>query len=122
MELYCKNCNTLLTLSPLIKSNYKELTFIDEKELLNDNKYILASEAEFNFEIPIEYLINTNGILLSDHKDLSRFNGCCGPSEFGKLNQICTKCKFEIGVLIADCWTPRFIGIDINKVSKKPLW
>ena len=122
MNLFCKKCNKLLTLSSLKESTYDELTFIDEKELLNENNYILASEAEILFEIPIKYLIHTNSISLIDHPDKQRFSGCCGTSQFSKLNQVCPQCGFEIGVLINDCWTPKFIGLDIHKVSLKPLW
>ncbi|WP_028890453.1 hypothetical protein [Tenacibaculum ovolyticum] len=122
MKLYCKKCNDLLTPETLKKSTFKEVRFIDEKELLFDGKYIDASEVDYNFEIPIDYLINTKSIVLKNHKESVRFQGCCGPSEFGALNQVCLKCNFEIGVLVADCWTSRFIGIDKSKVSEKPLW
>ena len=122
MKLYCKKCNNLLTLESLMKSTYKEVRFIDEKELLLEDKYIKASEIDYNFGISIDYLINTKSIILKNHKESIRLQGCCGPSEFGILNQVCPKCDFEIGVIIADCWTPRFIGVDKNKVSEKPLW
>ena len=122
MELYCKKCNNLLTQTPLKKSTFKEVKFIDEEELLQNGKYIEASKIDYNFEIPIDYFVNTESILLENHKDTIRLQGCCGPGEFGKLNQVCPRCKFEIGILIADCWTSRFIGIDESKVSKKPLW
>ncbi len=111
-----------MNLSSLKESKYDELTFIDEKELLKENRYILASNAGFIFELPFKYLVNTKSILLINHNDQKRFNGCCGPSEFGKLNQVCSQCSSEIGTLISDCWTPKFIGIDGNKVSLKPLW
>ncbi|MGG6231338.1 hypothetical protein [Tenacibaculum sp. SDUM215027] len=122
MKLYCKNCNNLLTINTLKESKFDEIKFVDESELLPNGKYIEASKVGYNFEIPIDYLINTKSILLKDHKESIRFQGCCGPSEFSTLNQVCPKCNSEIGVLVADCWTSRFIGIDIRKVSLKPLW
>ena len=122
MKLYCKNCNTSLTISNLELTEQKELDFGDGRELLKQNKYILASEVDINFGQPIEYLINTKSISLINHKDFKKLQGCCGPGDLGVLNQICPNCKFEIGMLIADCWIPHFIGIDINKVSNKPMW
>ncbi len=122
MKLYCKKCNYLLTSLKLEKSELKQICLIDEKELLQDRKYIEANRIDYSFEIPIDYLINSKSISLKDHKDSIRLQGCCGPGNFGVLNQVCPKCKFEIGVLIADCWTPRFIGIDKSKISEKPLW
>lgn len=122
MDLYCKQCNYKLTPHSLKEAISKELSYIDEEELLKEGMYISTIEADYFFNISIDYLLNSKSTVLIDHQDSTRFNGCCGPSEFGKLNQICPQCKSEIGVLIADCWTSRFIGIDSNKVSKKPLW
>ncbi|SEC00396.1 hypothetical protein SAMN04489761_2224 [Tenacibaculum sp. MAR_2009_124] len=122
MKLCCKNCNDLLTPKVLLKSEIDELSYIDEEELLQEGKFIEASKVEYNFGIPIEYLINSKSIILKNHSESIRLQGCCGPSEFDKLNQVCVNCNNEIGVLIADCWTSKFIGVNMSKVSLKRLW
>lgn len=120
MKLYCKRCNEILTTKSLIKA--KGIKLEDESELLSADEYIEAFKTSFNFGVPIEYLVHSESILLNDHKDDNRFIGCCGPGQFEHLNKVCPNCKNEIGIYIADCCTPRFIGIDKNKVSLQPLW
>lgn len=122
MKLYCKKCNNILTPNSLIKSKIDELNYNEEKEFLSLEKYIEVKNTNLNFNVSIDCLINSKSINLKNHKDKLKFKGCCGPSDFGCLNQVCEKCGFDIGVLIADCWTPVFIGIDLSKVSLKPLW
>lgn len=122
MEFYCNKCNHKLTQNPLKISSKKELDYSDEEDLLKPGTYISVTETTFNFDINIEYLISFDSIILNDHKENFKLQGCCGPSNFNTLNQVCPKCNHEIGVLIADCWTPCFIGIDATKIAKKPLW
>ncbi len=98
MELYCKNCNNPLTKNPLIEAKVEELKYIDRKELLSEGKFIDASIVEYNFGIQIHYLIHTESISLKNHKDKVKLQGCCGPSNFNSLNQVCTICRFAIGV------------------------
>lgn len=122
MELYCKKCNQELTKGPLSQAKVSSINHGDEKDLVPLHQYVFLAEAEYNFEIPIDFLVNNKSLNLDNHTESIRLQGCCGPSEFGQLNQICPNCKSEIGLLIDDCWTPRFIAIDSNKISKKPLW
>ena len=121
MELYCKKCNQKLTLTPLQHAYKEELNPNGQKDLLKSGMYIFTDEAEYmleNFDVLVAY----DSINLVNHKDRSRFIGCCGPGDFNVYNQICPNCSAEIGVLIDDCWTDRFIGIDSSKVATKPLW
>lgn len=122
MKLYCKKCNELLTLNTLRKVKVEDVSLEDEIDLLPYNKFIEAYETEYNFEVSIDYLLNTESINLENHKDRSRFTGCCGSSQLKNLNQVCPNCKNEIGLIVDDCWTSRFTGIDASKISLKPLW
>lgn len=120
MDLYCKNCNHKLTLNPLKLTLEEELNSNSGQDLLKSGMYIPSLENEYGPDL-FDYLIATDSIILSDHKDKSRFIGCCGPSNFETFNQICPKCDSEIGVIIADCYTSHFTGIDSKKVFMKPL-
>ncbi len=117
MELYCKKCSKRLTKKPLSLLKSENINYTDEKDLVPEGKYVFAKDAEFNFGIPITYLINSKSINLVED-DKGNFIGCCGPSEFDELNMVCSGCKQPVGTIIADCWTPIFIGIDANKVSE----
>ncbi|CAL2089798.1 conserved protein of unknown function [Tenacibaculum sp. 190524A02b] len=121
MELYCKKCNELLV-EGLNEAKNREVIYADECDLIPEGKYIVNKDV-WNFEdLEIDYLINSNSMKLKDHHKSVRLQGCCGSSGLDGLNQLCPKCNYEVGVLVADCWTPRFIGIDMSKVSLKPLW
>ena len=121
MKLYCKKCNYLLV-ERLKKAQNKEVIDVDEYDLIPIGKYIIISDI-WNFGIlEIIYLINANSIDLNDHYKHTKMQGCCGPSGADGLNQLCPKCSQEIGVSVADCYTPCFIGIDKNKVSELPVW
>lgn len=121
MRLYCKKCNNELTNENLTKALLSELSDVEGNELLPKAKYIEVKKSEYNFTIKVDVLVHTKSINVIDHDNHLRLQGCCGPSEFGVLNQICSVCKTEIGVLIDDCWTQKFIGIDLSKVFVKPL-
>jgi len=122
MKLYCKRCNELLTPKALIKAKEYELRFEEGKELLPTGNYILNKDI-WNFDnLEISYLVNIKSIILKDHDDRERMAGCCGPSGAFGYNQICPNCNREIGVLVADCFTTHFVGIDKSSVSLLPLW
>ncbi|WP_272149249.1 hypothetical protein [Tenacibaculum aiptasiae] len=121
MKLYCKKCNYLLV-EGLVKAINKEVIYADEYDLIPIGKYIINNNI-WNFEnLEITYLLNVNNINLKNHYNHTKMQGCCGPSGVDGLNQLCPKCKQEVGVLVADCYTPYFIGIDKNKVSERPVW
>ncbi|WP_075342361.1 hypothetical protein [Tenacibaculum agarivorans] len=121
MKLYCKKCKYLLV-EGLIKAKSSEVIYTDEISLIPKGKYLINNDV-WNFEdLQITYLINIKSIKLKDHYDYKKMQGCCGPSGLDGLNQLCPTCNEEIGVLIADCFTPHFIGIEKNKVSEDPLW
>lgn len=122
MELYCKTCNYKLTVTDLQQVFYKQANFEDQTPLIGQGLYINADEIDIHFGKPIDFLVHIESVLLRDHKDATRLQGCCGPGDLSVLNQICPNCSAEIGVLVADCWLPHFIGISEETVSKKPLW
>jgi len=119
MDLYCKNCKHKITRSPLKEAKIEELSSVEETELLAEDNYIKVNKVGVVFSVPMEYLIHTKSLHLKDYIASNTFTGCCGPSQFDKINQVCPKCSAEIGILIADCWTSKFIAVDINKVIEK---
>lgn len=122
MQLYCKKCNYKLTALELQQVSSDEANMDDNAALIGTGLYINASEIEIHFEKQIDFLVNKKSITLHNHKDTKRLQGCCGPGDLSVLNQVCPKCSAEIGVIVADCWLPHFIGISEDAVSKEPLW
>lgn len=122
MELYCKKCNCKLTVIALQQVSSGQANLKSQATLIDSGFYVNASEIEIHFEQPIDFLVNKESVHLHDHKDRSRFSGCCGPGNLSVLNQVCPKCSAEIGVIVEDCIFPYFVGISENTVSKEPLW
>ena len=121
MKLYCKKCNTILV-EGLTEANNREIIYSDECDLVPKGKYIINNDI-WNFEnLTIEYLIHIKSIKLKDHTNSYRLQGCCGPTGCDGLNQLCPTCNIEIGVLVADCFTPHFVGLEKSKISEKPVW
>lgn len=121
MKFYCKKCNNLL-IENLIQAKKEEILYDDEQDLIPIGKFVL-NEGIWNFDdLEITYLINADSIVLKNHYNSVKMQGCCGPSGMDGLNKLCPNCSQEIGVLVSDCYTPRFIGIDKNKVSESPIW
>lgn len=122
MQLYCKKCNYKLTVIELQQARPDEANMEDQVALIGPGLYIQASEIDIHFEKPIDFLLNKQSVKLKNHKDVKRLQGCCGPGDLSVLNQVCPNCSAEIGVLVADCWLPHFVGICEETVSKEPLW
>ena len=122
MQLYCKKCNHKLTALELQQASYNEAKMEDQAPLIGRGFYINAGEIDFHFGKPIDFLVNKESVLLQNHKDVMRLQGCCGPGDLNVLNQVCPNCSAEIGVIFADCWLPHFIGISADTVSQDPVW
>lgn len=120
MKLYCKKCNHLLV-ENLSEAKKKEIVYEDGYDLIPEGKYIHSTDIGFNI-YEVSYLMNIKSVPLKNYTNNERMQGCCGPSGLDGLNQLCLKCSEEIGVLVADCIAPYFIGIQKNKVSLEPLW
>lgn len=122
MELYCKTCNQKLTVLELHPVSSDEANWEDKAPLIGPGCYLNANETDIHFEKQIDFLVNQQSVVLHDHPDRSRLTGCCGPGDLSVLNQVCPKCRAEIGVIVADCWLPHFVGISGETVSEEPLW
>lgn len=121
MRLYCKKCNYLLV-ENLDKASKTEVTYKEEYDLISEGKYI-PNDNIWNFtNIKVSYIIHSKSISLKGHHIGLRMQGCCGPSGLDGFNQLCPNCNEEIGILVADCFTPHFIGIGKDKVSLTSLW
>jgi|GEM_PF-4130362 len=122
MQLYCKKCNYKLTAMELQQVFSDQANMEDQAPLIGQGLYLNAREIEIHFEKQIDFLVNKESIILHNHKDRTRLTGCCGPGDLSVRNQVCPNCSAEIGVIVADCWLPHFIGISEETVSQKPLW
>lgn len=122
MQLYCKKCNHKLTVSELQLAKPGEANMDDQADLIGPGLYLKASEIDIHFEQSIDFLLNKKSVKLQNHKDRKRLQGCCGPGDLSVLNQVCPTCSAEIGVLVADCWFPHFVGICGGAVSEEALW
>lgn len=122
LGLSCKKCGQLLNYNYFIKADVSKLDYEDDKELLEVDQFIEVNEVEYNLPFNEGIMVNTKAVTLKDHQNSKLFCGCCGPSMRSELNQCCPTCGYEIGLLIADCWMPHFIGIDSSKVfTRKTL-
>lgn len=123
MDLYCDQCNEKLTRVPLAHVDFKLLRPIDEQPLLADGQFLLAEEFDCSdFGVPITHIVSTTALCLVNHTDENRFVGCCGFGKTDKYNQVCWKCKYEIGIIYTDCIAPQFTAINLDRLSQKPKW
>lgn len=122
MQLYCKKCNYQLTVMELQQVFSDKANLDDRATLIGPGLYINSSEIEIHFQEQIDFLVNKESVILRNHRDSKRLQGCCGPGDLSVLNQVCPNCSAEIGVIVEDCWLPHFIGISEDTVSKEPLW
>lgn len=122
MQLYCKKCNYKLTVTELEPAPSGKANLEDGQDLIGRGLYLNAREIDIHFEKPIDFLLHKASVNLHNHPDTGRWSGCCGPGDLSVLNQVCPQCSAEIGVLVADCWLPHFIGISEETISKESLW
>lgn len=122
MHLYCKKCNQQLTAVELQQTSPDKANLEDGAILIDPGFYVDAGGIEIHFGQPIDFLVNKKSVMLRNHNDRRRLQGCCGPGDLSVLNQVCPKCSAEIGVIIEDCWLPHFVGISGETVTKEPLW
>lgn len=100
----------------------KSVTWVDEQPLVRDDQIMEAVRNGIHFNVEVTHFVSSDCLQLVDHKDSFRLQGCCGPSSTEKYNQVCAKCKLEIGVLFADCIWPHFTAINMNRLDTKPNW
>ncbi len=127
MDLFCDRCDAKLTRNPLSHADLNSAGGGHKEELLSDGEYLLADEIDlmsFTDKQPvlITHYVSTTCLRLIDHHDAFRFQGCCGPGQTHKYNQVCWKCKYQIGVIIADCLGPHFTAINMERLNMRPKW
>ena len=122
MRLYCGQCTLQLTSTPLEAVESRGVCPVDGRELMRVNQIMVAPDFGFEFGVPITHYVGTKCLLLADHEDGRRLQGCCGPGSTSKYNQVCSQCKQEIGVLYADCIGPHFTAINIERLNTQPKW
>lgn len=119
IKIYCKNCYKPFS-NVVSEIDEKSLIRIDGEELLPDNSIIKTTDLEISLPENLDIFLSANSELnIEDHSDSKRFQGCCGPGDFSKLNQVCSNCKEEIAVLFADCWLYHFLVFDNTKIIVK---
>ena len=111
-----------LNSTPLVAVEAKSVSWRDAQQLLRDDQIMVADDAGFQFEVLVTHFVSTNCLQLIDHQDGLRLQVCCGPSMTNKYNQVCSKCKFEVGVLFADCFAPHFTAINMDLLDTRPKW
>ncbi|MDB4778006.1 hypothetical protein OAG68_00955 [bacterium] len=121
-ELFCGQCCEKLSRHPLQHGDAKMVMIHDARPLISEGKYLLAEELSYEFPVPITHFVDMNSMLLVDHPDDKRLTGCCGPGFTDKYNQVCWKCRLEIGILYADCIGSHFLAINTNRLTKQPKW
>ena len=122
MRLYCGQCTLQLTSTPLNDVAAKSVSWVDEQPLVRDDQIMVAKGTRFIFDVAVTHFVSTDCLQLIDHHDSLRLQGCCGPSMTKQYNQVCPKCKLEIGVIFADCMGPHFTAINIDRLDTKPKW
>lgn len=122
MRLYCGQCTLQLTSTPLVGVAAKSVSWVDEQPLMRNDQIMDAEGSGFHFDVEITHFVSTDCLQLINHEDSLRLQGCCGPSMTNKYNQVCAKCKCEIGVLYADCIGPHFTAINMKRLDTYPKW
>ena len=117
MEIYCGKCNEKLTAARLVHADAAKIRREDQEQLLDDGQFLTADEFEFSFGVPVTHFVGTNSLLLNDHEDVLRHQGCCGPGMTNKYNKVCWNCKYEIGIIFADCYGPHFVAINSDRLN-----
>ena len=111
-----------LTSTELVDVEAKSVSWRDAQPLLRADQIMVADGAGFQFEVSVTHFVSTNCLQLIDHQDGLRLQGCCGPSMTNKYNQVCSKCKLEVGTLFADCFAPHFTAINMDLLGTQPKW
>lgn len=90
---------------------------VENKDYFEQGFYYIADKEREEEMIRNSIIINQkDNFGMLEHKDLSRFVGCCGASPVGQPNLVCGNCRAEVGRKTDDCLTPHYIKLDQNKV------
>jgi hypothetical protein len=107
LYLACKHCG--IRVSNFLEQSrqqwsWTEFNQMTEQKLVQSGYYVRNNHRN--------YILNlADKRNLSNHPDLDRFNGCCGPGFEGEPNLICS-CKKEIGREVSDCSSPYLIYVN----------
>lgn len=109
----CRNCDRVLT-PPLKLIEYASaLSLESDKPLLRTGHFWQVAPAR---EFAGQFAVNVNDVReLEYHPDLTRHNGCCGPSGRAGRNRICA-CGNEVGTEQSDCSFPHAVYLEPDRV------
>jgi hypothetical protein len=109
----CRNCDCVLT-PPLKLIEYASALGLEsDKPLLPMGHFWQVAPGR---EFAGQFAVNVNDVRdLQYHADLTRRDGCCGPSGHAGCNRICA-CGNEIGTEQSDCSFPHAVYLEPNQV------
>lgn len=110
--IYCKKCNQRLT-DQLTEIDISKIYFPDFAEAIPEGKFAFYKEGNI-----LSLLINRNQSLLQNHKDLNRFQGCCGSSGIYGMNKVCIN-NHEVATEFSDCYTSYYLSVSLKNTIVK---
>ena len=121
-ELYCRRCNEKLSKQPLYQADVSQLREFPQRELLQDDQYVLVSDYGSGFALPLTHLVSTVCLAFKNHPDEMRFLGCCGSGQLEQYNQVCINCSYSLGLRYDDCIGSSFTAVNMDRLSLIPVW
>lgn len=117
MKVYCKVCD--LPLTNEIKF-YTGKSFGEaEKQNFIQKEFYTISDGEFFNGSEGRIIVNIEDLINSiNHTDRSRLNGCCGLDGYDGPNKLCNN-KHEVASEFSDCWMPRAVIFEKEKIILK---
>ena len=97
----------------LIEIEQSKIYFPDEAEAIPEGRFVF-----FNDGTILNLFVNRNQPLLENHKDLSRFSGCCGSDGCNGMNKVCIN-NHEVATEFSDCYTSYYLSISLKNTIVK---
>ncbi|MES2775341.1 MAG: hypothetical protein V4722_14295 [Bacteroidota bacterium] len=117
MIIYCKKCGLPLTKN---LEHYTGTSFgeADRQPFIQPGFYTI-SDGDYFTQSEGKTIINAEDLInVMNHTDKSRLIGCCGLDGLDGPNKIC-KNGHEVATEKSDCWMPRAIIFEEEKIIKK---
>ncbi len=99
----------------LLEVKEDTLKLYDNTDAIEKNKFSILTENEVK-----ELVVALGDYHLKNHKYVSRFQGCCGSSGLDGMNKTCGN-GHEVATEVSDCWTPHYIGFNLEKIIIKEV-